>query len=200
MLLREVVDQLLDQHRLADAGPAEQPDLAALDVRRDQVDALEAGLEDLDLRREVAERRRIAVDRPALDVGRRRGLAVDRLPDHVPQAAERRLPDRDGDRLARVDDVGAAGEPVGRVHRDRAHAVVAEMLLHLRDQRSVRQLDLERGQDLGKAVGEDRVDDDALDLDDLPDAAAGRAGIRHGAPIGVSFDREAPGRAAGDGV
>ena len=26
------------------------------------------------------------------------------------------------------------GEPVGRVHRDRADAVVAEVLLHLRDQ------------------------------------------------------------------
>ena len=34
---------------------------------------------------------------------------------------------------AGVDHVGAAGEAVGRVHRDRAHAVVAEVLLHLRD-------------------------------------------------------------------
>ncbi len=73
------------------------------------------------------------------------------------------------------------------------------MLLHLRDECPRRQLDLERGQDLGKAVGEDRVDDDAFDLDDLPDAAAGRARIRHGAPLGV-IDRGAPGRAAGDGV
>ena len=46
-------------------------------------------------------------------------------------------PDGDGDRLARVDDVCAAGEPVGRVHRDRPYAVVAEVLLHLRDERSV---------------------------------------------------------------
>ena len=38
VLLGEVVDQLLDDHGLADAGAAEQPDLAALGVRREQVD------------------------------------------------------------------------------------------------------------------------------------------------------------------
>ena len=61
-------------------------------------------------------------------------------------------------------------EAVGRVHRDRANAVVAEVLLHLRDERAGRvafgDLDLEGGVDLGEPVGEDGVDDDALDLDD----------------------------------
>ena len=46
----EVVDQLLDQHGLADAGAAEQPDLAALGVGGEQVDDLDAGLEHLDRR------------------------------------------------------------------------------------------------------------------------------------------------------
>ena len=50
VLAGDVVDQLLDQHGLADAGAAEQADLAAADVRGDQVDHLDAGLEDLDLR------------------------------------------------------------------------------------------------------------------------------------------------------
>ena len=200
VLLREVVDQLLDQHRLADAGAAEQPDLAALDVRRDQVDALEAGLEDLDLRREVAERRRIAVDRPALDVRRRRRLAVDRL---------RRSRSRAGRASAARRGRRSAG-PVSTTSVPRASPSV-ESIATARTRSSprccctsatsvpCRQLDLERAQDLGKAVGEDRVDDDALDLDDLPDAAAGRARIRHEAPLGV-IDRAAPGRAAGDGV
>ena len=35
------------------------------------------------------------------------------------------------DRAAGVDDLGAARQAVGRVHRDRADAVVAEVLLHL---------------------------------------------------------------------
>src|SRR3712207_3194467 len=40
VLLGEVVDELLDEHRLADAGAAEEPDLAALGVGREEVDDL----------------------------------------------------------------------------------------------------------------------------------------------------------------
>ena len=63
-----------------------------------------------------------------------RRLVVHRIAEHVPDAPERLLADRNGDRLSGVDDVDAAREAVGRVHRDGADAVVAEMLLHLRDQ------------------------------------------------------------------
>ena len=51
MRLRDIVDQLHDQHGLADARAAEQADLAALGVRREQIDDLDAGDEDLRLRR-----------------------------------------------------------------------------------------------------------------------------------------------------
>jgi hypothetical protein len=53
--LGDVVDQLLDQHRLADAGAAEEADLAALGVGREQVDDLDAGDEDLGLGRLLGE-------------------------------------------------------------------------------------------------------------------------------------------------
>ena len=43
----DVADQLLDQDGLADAGAAEETDLAAARVRRHQVDDFDAGLEDL---------------------------------------------------------------------------------------------------------------------------------------------------------
>ena len=56
---------------------------------------------------------------------------VDRLAEQVEDASERRLADGHRDRAAGVDDLHAAGEPVGGVHRDRAHAVVAEVLLDL---------------------------------------------------------------------
>jgi hypothetical protein len=39
---RDVVDELHDDHRLADAGAAEEPDLAALRVGREEVDDLDA--------------------------------------------------------------------------------------------------------------------------------------------------------------
>ena len=105
---------------------------------------------------------------------------VDRLADHVPEPAERRRADRNGDRAARVDADDAARQAVGRVHGDRAHAIVAEVLLHLCDEDARRvacgDLDLERRVDLGEPVGEDGVDDDALDLDDPARVRAGCLG------------------------
>ena len=50
VLLRQVVDQLLDDNGLANAGAAEQAGLTALDERLDKVDSLDARLEDLGLR------------------------------------------------------------------------------------------------------------------------------------------------------
>ena len=71
----------------------------------------------------------------------------------------------------------AALEAVGRVHRDRADAVVAEVLLHLADEvrspsrpsRLAAISIVERRVDLGQLVGEDDVDDDAGDLLDRAD-------------------------------
>ena len=60
--LGDVVDELHDQHGLADAGAAEQADLAALGVRREQVDDLDAGDEDLRLGRLLGIGRRGLVD------------------------------------------------------------------------------------------------------------------------------------------
>ena len=148
----DVVDQLLDEHRLAHAGAAEQADLAALHVRGEQVDDLDAGLEDLDRRRELLERR---AGRGGSASARRPRAAPSPLSiglaEHVEDAAEGDLADRHRDRAAGVDHVGAAGEAVGGVHGDGAHAVVAEVLLHLGDQRGARvrsvcsrELDLER--------------------------------------------------------
>ena len=62
----DVADQLLDDDRLADAGPAEDADLAAAPERGDEVDDLDAGLEDLRLGLHLVERRGIAMDRQAL--------------------------------------------------------------------------------------------------------------------------------------
>ena len=63
VLLREVVDELLDEHGLADAGAAEEADLAAAQVGLEQVDDLDAGLEHLEAGGLLFERGRGAVDR-----------------------------------------------------------------------------------------------------------------------------------------
>src|SRR6202007_1720655 len=88
VLLGDVPDQLLDDDRLARPGAAEEADLGALDEGADEVDDLDAGLQDLDLGLLVLDRRGRAVNRPALAAARR-GLVVDRLADHVEHPAQR---------------------------------------------------------------------------------------------------------------
>ena len=98
VLLGEVVDQLLDDDRLADTGAAEQADLAALRIRREQVDDLDPGLEHLGRRSERLEGRGVAMDRPTLGVVRERFTKVDRLAEDVEDPAQRRAADRHGNR------------------------------------------------------------------------------------------------------
>ena len=63
--LGDVVDQLLDEHGLADARAAEQADLAALGVGREQIDDLDAGDENLRFRRLLDVGGRRLMDRAA---------------------------------------------------------------------------------------------------------------------------------------
>ncbi len=60
--LGDVVDQLLDQHGLADAGAAEQADLAALGVGSEKIDDLDAGDQNFSFGRLVGVARRFLVD------------------------------------------------------------------------------------------------------------------------------------------
>ena len=68
--LGDVVDQLLHGHGLADAGAAEQADLAALGVGAEQVDHLDAGDQDFGRAGLLGEGRRLAVDRRRCGRGR----------------------------------------------------------------------------------------------------------------------------------
>ena len=97
------VDHLLDEHRLADAGAAEQADLAALHVRLEEVDDLDAGLEHLRLGLELVERRRVAVDVPVVvdALGDARSPCVSSgSPMHVEHVAEHAVADRHLDAVA----------------------------------------------------------------------------------------------------
>ena len=62
---------------------------------------------------------------------------VDRLAEHVEDPPQRDGADRHGDGAAGVGHLGAAGRPSVGVHRDRAHAIVAEVLLDLADEQRV---------------------------------------------------------------
>ena len=127
---RDVVDQLLNEDRLADARAAEQADLAALGIRADQVNDLDAGLEDLGGRFLLFKRRGLAVDGQPLDVFGH-ACVVQRFAQQIKDAAEARIADRDGDGAAGVDSFHAAGQSVGRAHGDAANHAAADLLLHL---------------------------------------------------------------------
>ena len=64
MLCGDILNQLLDQDGLADAGASEQSYLTALGIGRQQVDYLDAGFQNLHDRTLIFKRRRIAVDDP----------------------------------------------------------------------------------------------------------------------------------------
>src|SRR3990172_13012576 len=136
VLHRDVADELHHVHGLAHAGAAEQADLAALGERADEVDDLDAGLEQFGRSRLLLVRGRLAVDRHGL-FGPDRSLLVDRPPQHVHDAPEGLDTDRYRDRRAGVGHGEAALQPVGRTHGDGAHDAVAALLLHLERQIAV---------------------------------------------------------------
>src|SRR5690606_12218169 len=168
--LSDVVDELLDENGLADASAAEQADLAALGVRSEQVDDLDAGDEDCRLGRllDILRSRSVnAANFARLD----RAALVDRLADDVDDAAEHLRADRNRDRTTGVAHRLAADETFGRVHSDGADDVLAEVLRNLEDEAVALVVGLERVQDRRQLAVEGDVDDSADDLVD----PAGRA-------------------------
>ena len=184
VLQRDVVDQLHDDDGLADAGAAEQPDLAALQVRLEQVDDLDAGLEHLQVGRLIFEGRRGAVNRPALLRLHRAIREIHRLAEHVQHAAERLRSDRHGNRLAEVDDLHAALHAVGRLHRDRADAVLAQVLLDLDDDVERLASVFRRRLDVQGVVNRGQVPGLELDVHDRPDDLDDAADLLFGCGCG----------------
>ena len=130
MTLGDVVDQLHDDDRLADTRAAEKADLPAFYEWRDQIDDLDARLEDLGLGLQVREQRSRTMDRPALDIRGDRRSVVHRLTEYVENSTQRGLADRNLDRRSGIFDVHPAHDGVRRGHRDGAHLIATDVLLH----------------------------------------------------------------------
>ena len=161
VLLGDVVDELEDEDGLADAGAAEEADLAAAAVGGEQVDDLDAGLEHLDLaptgRRTWAPGGGWAGTSSA-STGPRSSTGS---PTTLRMRPSTSLADRHHDGRAGVLDRHAAHQTVGGVHGDAADGVLAQVLRDLDDQVvglvvDGRVGDRERGVDLGQ-VGRRRT-------------------------------------------
>jgi hypothetical protein len=123
---RDVIDELHDDDRLADAGAAEETDLAALAVRLQEIDDFNAGLEHFSLRVLIFQARRRSVDGVGflrLD----RTLFIDRLTQHVDQPSQGLTTDGNRNRGSRVLHIHAASQTVRRRHRDAADAVFTKV-------------------------------------------------------------------------
>src|SRR5690606_29793929 len=151
------------EHGLANAGAAEQADLAALGVRRQQVDDLNTRLEDFRFRRLFDVGGGWSMDRAQfgpLDGAR----FVHRLADNIHNPAQGRFADWHDDRAARVRHGLSANETFGGVHGDGAHGVFAQVLRDFQNQAVAVIVRLERIQNGGKLTVELHVDDGARNL------------------------------------
>src|SRR5699024_12062588 len=106
-------DHFLNEYRLADAGADEQTDLAALNIRCQQIDDLNARLEHLGLGFKLIERGRASMNAPVfLGVELLAFIKVQALTHRVEHAAERLIANGNLNRLPCVHDFAAAHDTV----------------------------------------------------------------------------------------
>src|SRR5581483_10268477 len=163
-LLRDVVDELHDQNGLADTGAAEQAGLAALGVRFEKVDDLDARLEHLDVGRLFVEGGRLAMDGP-VSFRVHRTFVVDWLPENVQDAAERLPSDRNGDRRTEIDRLHAADHSVRRLHRDATNLVLTDVVRDFDDDIDLHFAELTVIDDANRVVDRRKVTLLELDVD-----------------------------------
>ena len=127
-----VVDHFGQQHRLADARPAEKSRLAAALQRHEDIDDLDARLKDFRLGGTARQRRRSPMHRTPLDIGQCR-FAVDGVAKHVEHPRENRFAHRRFQRSARVLHRHAASETLRGRQRNPAHVTRISLRQHFDD-------------------------------------------------------------------
>merc|ERR1712183_410648 len=164
--LGNVVDQLHDKDSLADSGTTEETDLASLTVGGEQVDNLDTGDKDFLLDGHLVEVGSLSVDGLAL-VGGDGAPLVDRVADHVDDAAKGLLAHGDGDGEALILNNITPDKTLGTVHGNGPDGVLSEVLGHLEDELGLPADDGEGVEDLWEAIVELDVHDGTNDRDNL---------------------------------
>ena len=130
MLGRHVGDQLLDQYRFADACATEQTDLTALGVGCQQVNHLNAGLQDLHHGALVGKAGRVTVNTPFFSL-RQRLAVINDLTGHVKQTTQRALAHRHHYPAALGSHFHITAQPLAGGKHDAPHGVTAHVLGNL---------------------------------------------------------------------
>ena len=118
----------MDQHGLANAGTAEQANLAPLAVRSQQVDHLDAGLKNLGLGLQLSEAGGGAVDRSG-HAGGYWTLLIHGLAEHVEDATEGGFAHGYANWGASINCLHATDQAVGGAHGHSTDSVIAQQLL-----------------------------------------------------------------------
>ena len=152
MSLGDVVDELLDEHSLADTSTTEETNLSTTSVGGKEVDDLDTGLQDLSGSRLLDERRGVGMDGAELDTLDGTTL-VNGLANDVHDTAEGRGADRDTNGGTSVDDLLATDETLGTVHGNGADRILTKVGSDLEDETTTVEVhDLERVEDGGKGL------------------------------------------------
>ena len=134
MFLGNIINQLLDKHRLADSGSTEKADLTTFQIRLKKVDDLDAGVKHFLRGLEILELRRLTVYRQGI-VFVEIAESVNGIPDNIHHTTSDLRAGRHRDRSVSVHSLHSPSETIGRIHRHTPDRVLTDMLLNLNDQR-----------------------------------------------------------------
>ena len=140
MGLRDVVNELLDQHSLADTSTAEETNLSTTCVGGKKIDDLNTRLKDLSSRGLLHERVRVGMNGGQLDTLDRTPL-VNGLANDVHNTAEGSSANGDLDGGTRVDHLLTADETLGTVHGNGADRVLTQVGGDLEDETTTVEVD-----------------------------------------------------------
>src|SRR6266849_1901229 len=161
VLRSDIVDQFLEDNGLAHTSATEQAHFPAQRVRSEQVDNLNAGLQDFRFSRLVNEGRSCPMNGGAFDMGQRRTL-IHRLTHDVEDPAQGLFSDRHGDPGAGVAHWYATDQAFSAIHSDTADGVLTQMLGDFEDQVPLLVVDRAIGDLKGVVNGRERA---VLELD-----------------------------------
>jgi hypothetical protein len=175
MCLCDVVDEFLNQHGLAHTGTTKETNLSATCIRREKINDLDTGFQNLGRCRLVHERRGIGMNRREPDAVDGPTF-VNGFTNHIHDASQSRDADGYEDGRASVDDWVSTDKTFGSVHSNGADGIFTQVLCYLEDEpSSPKILNFECIQDGRKIIGVE------LNVDDRTNdgfyVASGRLGI-----------------------
>ena len=166
MLLSDISDQLRDNHSFTNTRTAVGSHLASTRERRNQIQDLDARLQNFGGSGLLRKSRWLTVNRQSLGVGRNLLAAIDRVTEHIEDATQRMLTYRHRYWLTSVYGFDAPRQSIGSPERKTSRPVVANVLFDLEHQPLALVVDFQTAVDLGKIVRREcNVDDRADNLD-----------------------------------